>query len=483
MINPVYLFLFVQNLRVTPTTCRHQHRRNILLKSSARDTTEADDASINLDNDENSDSPYVFKGKHKWLGGAINPADGSIFGIPSNVDSVIQIQPGTVTQSGSADPTVRTIKLPSHMQKGQYKWLRGIVAHDHLYGIPAWSNEGVLKVSLTNHHDDDGNNIGVGTPTVLPIPTDANDSNSQNIKLCNVGGTEDDDLIEVRTDRWMWHGAALSANEEYIYCIPSNKERVLKVKADPLAQGPLVEEIGPRFHGQNKWYGGIRGVDSCIYGVPYTANGVLRIDPADDSVTMIGDFGYGKYNWHGGVLAGNGCIYCFPSHSSHLLKIDTNLGVTDQLSLIELPPTKDGVNNYKWLGGALGIDGAVYAMPCDTNSVLRIDPENDSVSIFGETPTGKNKWQGGVLGPDSCIYAVPADAETVLKIDTREIDISYGDDCNNDWRLSTVGSLPNVKKKWQGGFLASDGIIYAVSTNKEVVYIANTFNPFVLTLL
>ena len=68
------------------------------------------------------------------------------------------------------------------------------------------------------------------------------------------------------------------------------------------------------------------GVDGCIYAPPYTATGVLRIDPQTDDVKVIGHFPYGGYKWHGGLLAkSTGVIYAFPAHSNEVLCIDTNV--------------------------------------------------------------------------------------------------------------------------------------------------------------
>jgi hypothetical protein len=77
----------------------------------------------------------------------------------------------------------------------------------------------------------------------------------------------------------MWHGGAIgtsSSGVSSIYCIPSNAQHVLKVHLDG-DEKDKVEEIGPPLvDGQNKFYGGIKGLDGCIYGMPYTATGVLR---------------------------------------------------------------------------------------------------------------------------------------------------------------------------------------------------------------
>ena len=431
--------------------------------------------------------PHIFKGKHKWLGGAVNPVDGSIFGIPSNTDSIIRIIPNSYddVKNDNNECVVEQIELPSNIRRGRYKWLRGIIVHGHLYGIPAWSKDGVLKVPILDLMENESSSLSsssspssqkvsaiVGIPTVIPLPQAQYNLNYEDDKYNDNNGTSDDDF---RKDRWMWHGAALSEDNKYIYCIPSNADRVLKVNVQEEPNNVnnevsvnAIEEIGPKFHGQNKWYGGIRGLDGCIYCAPYTAGGILRINPKDDSVSIHGEFGLSEWKWHGGVLCENGAIFCFPSHSSYALRINTAPRKDDDqlFSLVSIPETNDSVQKYKWLGGAIGVDGAVYAMPCDTNSVLRIDPGTNETRLIGVTPGGKNKWQGGVLGPDGFIYAVPADASTILKIDTRP---PFDSKSNNDWRVTCMGSLPPTRKKWQGGFIANDQI-YAVSNSLKIYF-------------
>ena len=51
------------------------------------------------------------------------------------------------------------------------------------------------------------------------------------------------------------------------------------------------------------------GDDNAIYGIPYRACGVLRIDSKTDSARIIGpNYGVGNYFWHGGIKC-NGKIY------------------------------------------------------------------------------------------------------------------------------------------------------------------------------
>ena len=428
-----------------------------------------------------------FVGKHKWLGGAVDPETGTIYGVPSNTIEVICIHPPDVEQNDepAKTATISTIPLPNKFKEGCFKWLRGIITNGFLYGIPAWSTNGVLKVRLTKK--------GKGPRVkLLPLP-----------KTPTAPEKPNRNHNEVRRDLWMWHGAGLSQSSKSsaIYCIPSNHEKVLKI--DVLTD--TLSEIGPAFtEGQNKWYGGIRGRDGCIYGVPYTASGVLRIDPSLDDVQVLGNFPRGGWKWHGGLMApSNGVIYAFPAHSNRVLCIDTNKHPPNQNQdqndqqwrISTIPIHKHSLDKdpdtlrYKWLGGAYGADGCIYGMPSDASSILRIDPNYSSnearATTFGDvtikskdtknsevTDLNMNKWQGGVLSPkDGCVYAVPANANCVLKIDTNPntpLDIQFLE-CQWDGNSSSSTTTQNdsidrknINDKWQGGFLGKDGVIYGI---------------------
>lgn len=183
-----------------------------------------------------------------------------------------------------------------------------------------------------------------------------------------------------------------------------------------------------------------------------------------------------RWRWHGGVrCAGNGAIYAFPAHSAHVLKVDTLAGgATSQLGISPDAPAvvRDSMQGrYKWLGGCVGADGAVYGVPSDSSCILRVDPATDAVTTFGHgaVPGEKNKWQGGVLAADGCVYCIPSDACSVLRIDTNPgvFDGAEGAPLRGDEpaayaAVSLIGDLPATKDKWQGGFLGTDGAIYGI---------------------
>ena len=401
--------------------------------------------------------PTSFVGTHKWLGGAVDPTTGYIYGVPSHSYQIICIKPSTSTSKAE----VVTIPLPNEFQQGKFKWLRGLVHNGFLFAIPAWSTKGILKLHLATQKI-----------TVLPLPQDLSYYQSPSIPWKETSETVD-------RRRWMWHGGAVgqsSTGESAIYCVPSNAQHVLKVH---LNGSDIVEEIGPKLSaGQNKWYGGIKGLDGCIYGMPYTATGVLRINPKNDSVEILGNFPSGGWKWHGGLLSPEtGVIYAFPAHSNEVLCVDSNINTLQdsncddgswRVSTIPIKRHEEDTDppdlKYKWLGGSYGADMCIYGMPSDATTILRIDPLQNEATTFGKVSASRNKFQGGVLSiVDKCVYAVPADAGCVLKIDT-----------NPDTPLSIdfIGkNFQEVDDKWQGAFVGNDNRIYAIPENINNVMI------------
>lgn len=201
----------------------------------------------------------TFLGKHKWLGGAVDPKTGKIYGIPAHSYQIICITPN---KDGSKDNRgeISTIPLPNEYQEGKYKWLRGLVYDGYLYGIPAWSIKGILKVKL-----HEASNSSTHDVKVLPLPHEPSYYRPK-ISYCEQkkqirGGRENGEskrkFSNVDRGRWMWHGGAVGKFTEdpdsdvAIYCIPSNAQHVLKVHLDG---SDKVEEIGPSLsEGQNKW--------------------------------------------------------------------------------------------------------------------------------------------------------------------------------------------------------------------------------------
>eukprot|EP00532_Pseudo-nitzschia_australis_P006587 CAMPEP_0168181036 /NCGR_PEP_ID=MMETSP0139_2-20121125/10948_1 /TAXON_ID=44445 /ORGANISM="Pseudo-nitzschia australis, Strain 10249 10 AB" /LENGTH=513 /DNA_ID=CAMNT_0008101477 /DNA_START=138 /DNA_END=1682 /DNA_ORIENTATION=+ len=409
--------------------------------------------------------PGLMPGSHKHLGGAYDKTDGCIYGVPANSKSILCMYPSELGKDevNSGDDNcgykMTTIPLPERIVDREMKWLRGIVAHGYLWAIPAWADS-VLCVDLDafwgRRHLAEGQTDVV---QLIPLPED-----------------------HPKSMRWQWHGAGINKEETAIYCIPSNAKNVLKVdigrKTTSFIEIEYDQTKYPEFtlDGRNKWYGGIVGDDNAIYGIPYRACGVLRIDSKTDSAKIIGpNYGIGNYFWHGGIKVKEK-IYAHPSHSEKVLVIDTTKDAEDdiisELTIHRAAYDTDDRKNYKWLGGCVGADGNIYCPACDTSSILKINVTTDHCETLGFTGKEKNKWQGGILGRDGCIYCIPANGLQVCRIATDE----NIEDGKNPVQL--IGNLSIHKDKWQGAAKGKDGSLYFIPENSyRVMRVTPPENP------
>jgi hypothetical protein len=383
--------------------------------------------------------PGLMPGTHKHLGGVLDPTDGCIYGVPANSKAVLCIYP-----TEGKGYQMRAIPLPTRVADCHFKWLRGIIAHGYMWAIPSWADS-VLCVDVDAFWGRRALPEGQQIVQLLPLP-DAHPTG----------------MI------WQWHGAGINKEKNAIYCIPSNAQSVLKVdlmtKTTSLIPIDIDSTKYPNFRldDTNKWYGGILGDDNAVYGVPYRACAVLRIDCNTDAATMVGpDFGCGLYNWHGGIKV-SGKIYAHPCHADTVLVIDTTVDrqgdICTELPIHRAVYDTDPRKNYKWLGGSVGVDGNIYCPACDTSSVLKIDTKNGYCSTLGFAGYEKNKWQGGVLARDGCVYCIPATGKHVLRIATHP-------SIEGEKPVQLLGDLPVHKDKWQGGAVGRDGALYFIPEN------------------
>jgi len=364
-------------------------------------------------------------GRHKHLGGAYDPVDGCIYGVPANSKAILALVP-----NWRGRYKLTTIALPESIRGQKMKWLRGIITKEgYLWAIPSWATH-VLCVDLAAWRGRRPVTEN-GVVQLIPLPE------------------------QHERSEWQWHGAGQVG--KFLYCIPSNAKYVLKVDTAAKTTSLLpIDATGYSSYDPslaNKWYGGIVGADGCVYGIPYRAPAVLRIE--ENRASLIGpEYGVARYLWHGGIQV-NGKIYAHPSHADTVLVIDTTSGAPNVYELmIDRQQGEGGSQTYKWLGGSVGADGTtIYCPACDTTAVLRIDTVSEKCSTFGYAGDSANKWQGGVRARDGCIYCIPADGQHVLRISTE----------HNVVQL--LGKLPGHKDKWQGGNEGLNGALYFIPEN------------------
>jgi hypothetical protein len=387
-------------------------------------------------------------GQTQYLGGEVG-SDGHIYCIPGHAGKVLQINTVTNTLKPIGPELVSNVHSPHTCNGRLYKWLRGIVVGDLIYGLPCHADE-ILKI-----------NVKTQEITKLRIPFEE---------------FYGDTAKEERERPWKYHGGTICPIDNCIYAIPQSSPHVLKM--DPASE--TISFVGPAFPGRCKWYGGILGKqDGAIYGIPQNASGVLRIDP--DSVTVWGDYGTHNHKWHGGAAAENGIIVSVPANADSVLCVTP--GTTPKLELIGNDTiVKSGRHRtdgkYKYLGAmASDVNGKVYIFPCASEYVLQVDTVHmvaknvgPNLRDSGMEVVHQNKWQNGLTcHADGCVYGISLAGHTLLRIDcngTSKEELEP-DPIVTTWKLPS----PRIecRDKFEGGVMTESGVMYTVPNNHKAV--------------
>jgi len=141
----------------------------------------------------------------------------------------------------------------------------------------------------------------------------------------------------------------------------------------------LQPSYGPLL-GQDKYLGGVASpCGEYIYGVCGHARRTLRVRCDTGEVDMIGPDYPGKFKWLRGVEI-----------PANVMRIG-----------MERDDEKEAYENYS--------SGVCLALPCNANSILKINPCTNEVSTFGGPFEGGWKWHGGNLVENGMVYAIPAE--------------------------------------------------------------------------
>lgn len=162
-------------------------------------------------------------------------------------------------------------------------------------------------------------------------------------------------------------------------------------------------------------------------------------------------------------MARDGCIYAL-SRQGKVFKINTNnnYNSNDTLSWalvgnrVDTNYDGNGFDNY--IARAIaGIDGCIYWPPEHANRTLQHDPHIDHTSLAGNKFRDEcRKWVGGALAYDGVIYCMPYDATQVLAIDPfRE----FTETLASDMRLCHPEEFGHLFELDEGGITKFDSVI------------------------
>jgi hypothetical protein len=240
------------------------------------------------------------------------------------------------------------------------------------------------------------------------------------------------------------------------------------LKKEIMTEPSLTTLIGDNIDGGDyKWSDFVDGGNGFLYGIPSNARRVVKFNPLDKSLTEIGpDLGDGEFKWECGVRANNGRIYCVPAFAEHILKIDINDGTVETLDNVELPETGCDL----WSSGALAADSNIYYMPYNARRIMKLNPDNDSLSSVGDD-LGEDgfKYVGTVVGNDDCLYSIPDEVTRIINFDPA-----------NPVTTSNVGEEAELHELFEcgNGVFGCDGYIYAVNRYGQILQIDTTSNNY-----
>tara|TARA_B110001452_G_scaffold260718_1_gene258562 strand:+ start:2022 stop:3914 length:1893 start_codon:yes stop_codon:yes gene_type:complete len=311
-----------------------------------------------------------------WRGAVLGPDGHTIYGIPTNATTVLEIDAvkRTISTFGDLGTALSSDACAGALHCGVDRWIGGVLAPStgKIIGIP-YAAETVLEIDPATRT--------ATTFGVLSSPV-----------------------------KRKWVEGVLGHNGN-VYGIPYDADTVLEINPETHA----VQTFGNVGSQPCKWYGGVLAPNKKIYTIPYASQVILQIDPETRSVSIFAVVGDGWAKWAGGVLANNGKIYGVPALSSSVLEIDPAKRTATEFGM--LPPT--ALLEDKWNGGVLAPNGKIYGIPWRSSSVLEFDPETKSISMLGKMKSTNFTWHGGVVIANGRIVAVPYNSANVLEIGER----------------------------------------------------------------
>ena len=255
-----------------------------------------------------------------------------------------------------------------------------------------------------------------------------------------------------------WY-SCVEGSDGCIYGIPSTHRRVAKF--DP--NNEVLTVIGPELDGEG-WSCGVLAGNGCIYCIPCdpSNSGILKIDTMDnlskatetESVTILDAvLPSSEYApWLSGALAADGCIYFLPATARNILKLDPS---NDTLSLVGREFDQHLIDGVKFRGTIAAKNGYIYGVPDESMHVIRFNPMNQNISYVGEDFSGEYFLcaDGGAIGRDGHVYTFCRLYYQVMKIDTeKNLWSLFGNRPDESWRRRAPSSVCAM--------LGSDGCIY-----------------------
>ena len=197
------------------------------------------------------------------------------------------------------------------------------------------------------------------------------------------------------------HYGGVCTSDGMIYQPPRNTDHILKWDI----KNKTCKKIQINNGSECRYCGSVIHPDGFIYFIPEKDFCVIKMDIYTERISYIGEPVSGMtFN---PVVAADGNIYGFRVQNG-ILKIDPSC---DKVSIMY------GNCNTGAYGTKNGINGRLYSLPGYTNDIWEFDPLGDGLkkcgSVYGKYAVN---YAGGAVDLNGDIYALPVHADNILKI-------------------------------------------------------------------
>lgn len=239
----------------------------------------------------------------------------------------------------------------------------------------------------------------------------------------------------------MWDGA--------LYCFPRASNSLLSLD---LSTGEASQiDLGQGYAGEHH-YGGVL-VGTTVYQPPRNADHLLAIDLETASarrIPLAPQWLHMRFRYCGSVLHPNGLVYFLPERDDRVIVFDPK---TECFRFIG-DPVRAMV-----FDACVDVRGHIYGFSAYEKGVLHIDPDDELVEMVRQD-YGVPGCYGTKLGINGLMYGIPGDGDSVLEFNPDSYEIrSIG-------RTEQLG----IKAKCAGGAVRDDGSIVAVPAFGSYVY-------------
>ena len=307
--------------------------------------------------------------------------------------------------------------------------------------------------SLTATAEGEGNPLLSvnGGPWVASASVVDGDAVALQVTSPSFGGTTGIARITVGSSFQDWSVSTVSTSGS-CNVLPSwsSVQSELVSSRDAGVSGPVTMRAIPGYSG---FIAATVAANGKLYAAPYTASGIMEIDPEAGTTSKFGSVG-GSVAYMGGVLAPNCLIYLTPYGAGNIVELDPDAKITT---------TFGSVGSGRYWGSVLGRDGRIYVFPAffSANSILKVDPESHAI----EMKNVGNGFSEGVLSSTGVIYSFPYYGSTKILKYNPSTDTATTIDTN---KTKTYG--------WAAGVVAPNGKIYSCPSMEANIIELNPSN-------